>query len=88
MSRKIDELYSAAMILRGRKCRYKVLHMSDAPVLTPFTKLSDFVSLVGERPSQESMNTYLNRMREQGSDISKTVRKALKCGAEIAKEVR
>ena len=62
--------------------------MSDAPVLTPFTKLSDFVSSVGERPSQDSLNVYLNRMREQGSDVSATVRKALACGAKIAKEVR
>ncbi len=61
--------------------------MSDAPVLTPFTRLSEFVTLLGERPSQESLNIYLNRMREQGSDVTKTVRKALACGAKIAKEV-
>ena len=62
--------------------------MSDAPVLTPFTRLSDFVSSIGERASEESLNIYLHRMREQGSDVSATVRRALACGAKIAKEVR
>lgn len=61
--------------------------MSDAPVLTPFTKLSDFVSSVGEPPSQESLNVFFSRMREQGANVSTTVKRALACGAKIAKEV-
>lgn len=68
-------------------CRHRVLHMSDSPVLTPFEGLSTFISKIGERPSQESFQTYLNRMREQGFNTSATVRKALACGTKIAEEV-
>lgn len=62
--------------------------MSEAPVLTKFTKLADFISRVGERASQETVTTYLQRLREQGCNATTTVKKAIDCGLKIAKEVR
>ena len=67
--------------------RFRVLHMSEAPVLTPLTKLSEFVAKVGEPPSQDSLQIYLQRLREHGFDVSPTLRKALQCGLKIQKEV-
>ena len=67
--------------------RFRVLHMSEAPVLTPLTKLSEFVAKVGEPPSQDSLQIYLHRLREHGFDVSPTLRKALQCGLKIQKEV-
>ena len=67
--------------------RFRVLHMSDAPVLTPLTKLSEFVAKVGEAPSQDSLQIYLQRLREHGFDVSPTLRKTLQCGLKIQREV-
>lgn len=61
--------------------------MSDAPVLTKFTRLSEFVQDCGERPSQDSLHTYLKRLKEQGHDITTTAKKAVACGVKISKEV-
>lgn len=67
--------------------RFKVLHMSEAPILQPMTPLSSFITTLGEPPSQESLETYLKRMKEWGYEVSPTIQKALKCGAKMQKEV-
>lgn len=61
--------------------------MSDSPVLTPFRPLAEFISTLGEQPSQDSLHVYLNRLKEHGFNPSATIKKALSCGARIVKEV-
>jgi len=61
--------------------------MSDAPVLSPLTKLPNFIERLGDPPSQSSLQTYIHRMREHGFDVSATVEKALACGANLLAEV-
>ena len=38
-------------------------------------------------PDKEALAVYLRRMREQGWDVSPTIRKAIACGADIMPEV-
>lgn len=61
--------------------------MSEAPVLQPLVPLGTFVTSMGEPPSQGSLELYLNRMKEHGFEVSPTIKKALKCGAKMQKEV-
>lgn len=68
--------------------RFRVLHMSDAPVITPLVPLAAFAPKLGEPPPQASLQVYLHRMREHGFDVSPTLAKALRCGAAIHQEVR
>ena len=69
-------------------CRYGVHSMSEAPLIKPLTPLGDFITRLGRPPSKAAMNTYFMRLREQGWDVSHTVKKALQCGASLDKEVR
>ena len=61
--------------------------MSEAPLIKPLTPLGDFITRLGRPPSKAAMNTYFMRLREQGWDVSHTVKKALQCGASLDKEV-
>ena len=61
--------------------------MSDAPVLSPLIRLSDFIDEVDEPPSQNSLQTYIQRLREHGFDVSATIERALACGAKLSPEV-
>ena len=35
--------------------RFRVLHMSEAPIITPLTRLGEFIAKVGKMPSQEAL---------------------------------
>ncbi len=61
--------------------------MSEAPVITPLTPLGEFITKLGRPAGKTALHTYLMRLREQGWDVSQTVRKALHCGASLEKEV-
>lgn len=62
--------------------------MPELPETLPFTPLGDFIGEVGKPPTRTAMHTYLMRLREQGFDVSATVRKAVACGVRLDKEVR
>ena len=61
--------------------------MSDAPVLSPLTRLSDFIDELDDPPSQDSLQTYIQRLREHGFDVSATIERTLACGAKLSPEV-
>ena len=42
---------------------------------------------VGAQPKTEALHTWLQRMREQGWDVSDLVQRALACGAHLKAEV-
>ncbi|KAK9799826.1 hypothetical protein WJX73_006324 [Symbiochloris irregularis] len=77
----------AAWFVRGIG-RHGVEDMSEAPILMPLIPLAEFVSKVGAQPKAESLHIWLQRMREQGWDVSHLVRRALQCGAAIRPETR
>ena len=61
--------------------------MAESPMITPLVPLGEFITKLGRPPSKDSVNTYIMRLREQGWDVSQTVKKALECGALLEKEV-
>ena len=61
--------------------------MSEAPLITPLVPLGDFITKLGRPAGKAALHTYLMRLREQGWDVSQTVKKALHCGATLDKEV-
>lgn len=61
--------------------------MSEAPLITPLTPLGEFITKLGRPAGKTALHTYLMRLREQGWDVSQTVKKALRCGASLEKEV-
>ena len=61
--------------------------MSEAPLITPLTPLGEFITKLGRPAGKTALHTYLMRLREQGWDVSQTVKKALHCGASLEKEV-
>ena len=61
--------------------------MSEAPLITPLVPLGEFITKLGRPAGKSALHTYLMRLREQGWDVSQTVRKALHCGATLDKEV-
>ena len=61
--------------------------MSEAPLITPLVPLGDFITKLGRPAVKTALHTYLMRLREQGWDVSQTVKKALRCGATLDKEV-
>ena len=69
-------------------CRFGIRDMPELPETLPFTPLGDFIGEVGKPPTRTAMHTYLMRLREQGFDVSATVRKAVACGVRLDKEVR
>jgi hypothetical protein len=72
---------------QGLSVRHAVGRLSEAPVLTPLTLLGDFVRRVGRPPTSTQLATYLQRLREQGFDVSETVRKVQACGCILEREV-
>lgn len=75
----------AAWWLRGG-LRYRT-QCSDAPVKLPLHVLHEFITTLGPLPPQTAMHTYVNRLREHGWNVWRTVQKALKCGAHLDAEV-
>ena len=43
---------------------------------------------VGAMPKREALHIWLQRMQEQGWDVSQLVQRALLCGADLKPEVR
>ena len=68
-------------------CRHGVHSMSEAPLITPLTPLGEFITKLGRPAGKTALHTYLMRLREQGWDVSQTIKKALHCGASLEKEV-
>jgi hypothetical protein len=71
---------SAAWYLKGRG-RWGVLEMSEAPEKSRYVPLGEFVTRLGPAPPAVTLVTYLQRLKEQGWDVSRTVRKLHLCGA-------
>ncbi|KAL0032292.1 hypothetical protein WJX79_002892 [Trebouxia sp. C0005] len=76
----------AAWYLKGMG-RHGVHNMSEAPLITPLTPLGEFITKLGRPAGKTALHTYLMRLREQGWDVSQTVKKALRCGASLEKEM-
>ncbi|KAL0049698.1 hypothetical protein WJX82_007869 [Trebouxia sp. C0006] len=76
----------AAWYLKGMG-RHGVHSMSEAPLITPLTPLGEFITNLGRPAGKSALHTYLMRLREQGWDVSQTVKKALHCGASLEKEM-
>ena len=58
---------------------FAVHGMSDAPVLTPFQPLGEFIGDLGRLPTDEECAIYVNRFRERGWQISPTLLSRLGC---------
>ncbi|DBA96588.1 TPA: hypothetical protein ACH3X1_015451 [Trebouxia sp. C0004] len=76
----------AAWYLKGMG-RHGLHSMSEAPLITPLIPLGEFVTKLGRPAGKTALHTYLMRLREQGWDVSQTVKKALHCGASLEKEM-
>ena len=59
----------------------------DAPVKTPLTPLHLFIKTLGPLPPTQALTTYINRLRENGFNMWKTVQKAIDCGANVDSEI-
>lgn len=68
-------------------CRFRVLHMSEAPVLRPLIPLGIFITQLGAPPPEEGLRIYLRRMREQGFDVSNVLQALVQSKAPVACEV-
>ena len=56
-------------------------------MLQPLIPLAAFVGTLGAPPSQDSLQIWVQRMKEHGFEVSPTLKKALQCGAQMQKEV-
>ena len=67
-------------------CRFRTV-ASDSPLITAHRSLSDFITEVGLPPSQDSVETWANRMREQGNDVSCILKRIQQHGAALHEQV-
>ncbi|KIY91620.1 hypothetical protein MNEG_16344 [Monoraphidium neglectum] len=73
----------AAWFVEGQG-RWGVAGMSECPLKLAFVPLGSFIHTVGARPPDVSVITYLQRLKEQGWDVTRTERKLLMCGGDDA----
>lgn len=58
---------------------FAVHGMSDAPVLTPFQPLGEFLEELGRPPTDEECASYVNRLQERGWQVAPTLLGRLGC---------